>query len=71
MVMQIHYFDASWTLSNEIAFVVQQAVKKPAGSGGMEEKVIIAVGIRPIQFDRSLFTYSGNTLLVITGSILR
>ena len=45
--------------------------KKPAGSGGfkMDEKVIIAVGNRPILLP--LYTYRGNTLLATRRSILQ
>ena len=40
---------------------------RPAtGDLKMEEKVIIAVGNRPIMFDQSLYTYRGNTLFATT-----
>ena len=48
-VMQIHYCDATWTLSNEIIFVIQPHIdlsksRPAAGDLRLEEKVIIAVG---------------------------
>ena len=74
--MQIHYWDATWTLSKKIIFVTQphtdmSTSRLAAGDSRMEEKVIIAVGKRPVQFDQSLYTYRDNPLLVTTGSILQ
>ena len=57
VVMQIHYMDATWTLSNgnRLCDTTRRGyVKKQVGDLRTEDKVIIAVGKHPIMFEQTL-----------------
>ena len=68
----MHYWDATWTLSNEIAVIqppVDMSESRPAaGDLRMEEEVLIAVGDCPVQSDQSLHTAGDSSLLTTTTS---